>query len=118
MRRSSAARFAAASRSRARRRSTWTTSDGREVRRGDVADDLVDRVDAVLAQAARVVADDRFARRLVDAVRADFAVVEHDDVAELPGDLGQLVLDDLTRTAADGRHLRLSDLEASNDHVA
>ena len=45
------ARSAAGSRSRARRPSTWTTSGGREVRRRDVADDLVDRVDAVLARA-------------------------------------------------------------------
>ena len=94
------------------------TSRGREVFRRDVADDLVDRVDAVLAEPARVVADDCFARRLVHAERADLAVVVDDDMAVLPRDLGELALDDLARTAAHGGHLGLSDVEAPDDHVA
>jgi hypothetical protein len=72
----------------------------------------------VLAETAGVVSDDRFVRRVVHAERTDLAVVVYHDVAVLPRDLGQFSLDDLARTAADGRHVGLADVEAADDHEA
>src|SRR3954453_12507603 len=102
---------AAGSRPRARRHFISTTSDRREVGRGDVADDLVDRVDPVLSEPRRVLADDVLVRCLVDAERPyEPPVVDH-HVTVLPDDLREVVLDDLTRPPSDSRHIALADVE-------
>lgn len=115
---SSGARFAGGSPWRARPSSTCPTSGGREVPRRDIAGDLVDRVDIVLAQATRVLSHHGLARRPVDAEGAHLAGVVDDDMTVFPRDLRKLLLRDHPRAAPDRWHLRLGDVEASDDHVA
>src|SRR5262249_24864108 len=85
--------------------------------RSDVAGDLVEAVDRVPAELLAVLTHDLLGRRLVHAVRVDEALVVDDDVTVLPRDLRKVLFGELTRAAADRRHLILPHLEAANDHV-
>jgi hypothetical protein len=91
---------------------------GREVRRSNVSDNLVKRVDPVLTKPGRVLPDDVFVRGLVNAERAYQSLVVNDNVTVLPNDLREVVLDDCTRPLSDCRHVPFADLEAAYDHVA
>src|SRR5207247_4771635 len=91
--------------------------DRREVRRRDIAGDLVQLVERMLAELRRVLANALLVRRLVDAVRVHEPFVVDDDMAVLPRDLGELLLGELPRAAADRRHLILPDVEAANDEI-
>jgi uncharacterized OsmC-like protein len=93
-------------------------SDRREVSRCDVADDLLEGVDAMLPEACRMLSHDFLVRSFVDTERPHEPVVVDNDVAVLPDDLRQVVFHDLTRAPANGRHLRLAYVEAAYDHVA
>src|SRR5689334_5945112 len=90
----------------------------REVRRRNVAGDLVHRLDVVLPQPLRVLADDLFARRRVDAERHHTTAVRDHDVAVLPRDLGELLLGELARPPPDGGHLALADVEMAFDQIS
>src|SRR5205814_2282675 len=57
-------------------------------------------------------------RRAVDAVRLHGAVIVDEDVTVLPGDLRQVLLDDLPRAPADHGHLLLADLEGAQNQIA
>src|SRR5262249_13628841 len=108
----------AASLSRRRRPSISTTLDPREVRRRDVADDFGDQLDLVPTEPGGVLAHHLLARRSVDAVGRVVPVAVDDDVAVLPLDLRELLADQLAGAAADNRHLGLSAIELTDDHVS
>ncbi len=89
---------------------------GKVVRR-DVAGDLVDRIDLVLPEPAGMSPNHLDARRAVDTERPHLSGRVDNHVAVLPGDLGELLLDELARTASDARHLTGLDIETPDDHV-
>src|SRR6476469_1658753 len=92
-------------------------SDGREVRRRDVARDFFERVDLVLTEPRGMLAHYRFVRRGIDAICPHLAGVVDHDVAVLPDDLGELALGELPRAPTDRAHLGLGDIETTDDHV-
>src|SRR4029077_14306765 len=89
--------------------------DGREVRRSHVADDLVQSVDCVVAELARVGAEGLLARRLMEPGPGDEPLGAYVHVVVLPLDRRQFVLRDRVRTPAESRHLILLDVEGAND---
>jgi hypothetical protein len=72
----------------------------------------------MLAQEFRVLPNDLLVRRIVDAEGFQCAVPIDDDVAVLPGDLREVLVDELTRATADRGHFLLGDREAPDDEVA
>ena len=63
----------------------------REVRGRHVASDLMNAVDVVLAQGVGMAPDRALIRCIVDAERADVALLIYHDVAVFPGDLREPV---------------------------
>ena len=72
----------------------------------------------VPAEPSGVIADHLLVGRLIDAVGPHEPLVIDDDMAVLPRDLREVLLGELTRTTADGRHLILSDLKVADNQVA
>jgi hypothetical protein len=89
-----------------------------EVRGRYVSCDLPHIVDGVLPEALRVLVDRLFVRRDVDAVRLNRASVVDDHVTVFPGDLRELLFDNLLRASTDGRHRILGDVERSQNQVS
>ena len=77
--------------------------DQREVAGRHIAGDLVDRLDDVVSENARVLANHLLGRGVVDAERLRVPVAVDDDVAVLPDDLGVAVMADRLRPRCHGR---------------
>ena len=69
------------------------------------------------AERGRVLVEHGLVGRRVDAERAHGSLIVDGDVAVLPDDLRELAVDDLTRAAADLRHLVGADGEGAEDQV-